>query len=159
MNPQGNEWHLLYLQNTKIALRAKVLLSRPITIWFRNLFPCLERWKFWMQKQQRTRNGRSWRQFQPGSWEKVKSKKEVIFRSTKRQKSPLWYTDGHLSPQERRVRTKTTKYKGRVVLRGETVNGGSGACAVFTEQGSSASQQDCLIATDKQPTQYQLTLK
>ena len=45
------------------------------------------------------------------------------------------------------------------MLRGDTVKDGSGAYAVFTEQVSSAAQQDCLIATDKQPTQYQLTLK
>ena len=31
-------------------------------------------------------------------------------------------------------------YKGRVVLRGDIVNDDSAACAVFTEQGSSASQ-------------------
>ena len=32
------------------------------------------------------------------------------------------------------------KYKGRVVLRGDTVKDDSGSCAAFTEQGSSASQ-------------------
>ena len=32
------------------------------------------------------------------------------------------------------------KYKGRVVLRGDIVKDDSGSCAVFTEQGSSASQ-------------------
>ena len=32
------------------------------------------------------------------------------------------------------------KYKGRVVLRGDIVKADSGSCAVFTEQGSSASQ-------------------
>ena len=32
------------------------------------------------------------------------------------------------------------KYKGRVVLRGDIVKDDSGACAVFTEQGSSASE-------------------
>ena len=34
------------------------------------------------------------------------------------------------------------KYKGRVVLRGDIVKDDAGACAVFTEQGSSASQID-----------------
>ena len=32
------------------------------------------------------------------------------------------------------------KYKGRVVLRGDSVKNASGSCAVFTEHGSSASQ-------------------
>ena len=36
--------------------------------------------------------------------------------------------------------TKHQKYKGRVVLRGEIVKDNSGSYAVFTEQGSSASQ-------------------
>ena len=37
-------------------------------------------------------------------------------------------------------RQKHQKYKGRVVLRGDIVKDDSGAYAVFTEQGSSASQ-------------------
>ena len=49
---------------------------------------------------------------------RVKSKKEVIDEA----------------------RTKHQKYKGRVVLRGDTVKDNSGSYAVFTEQGSSASQ-------------------
>ena len=35
---------------------------------------------------------------------------------------------------------KDQKYNGRVVLRGDTEKDDSGACAVVTEQGSSASQ-------------------
>ena len=38
------------------------------------------------------------------------------------------------------LETKHQKYKGRVVLRGDTVEDDSGSYAVFTEQGSSASQ-------------------
>ena len=37
-------------------------------------------------------------------------------------------------------RQKHQKYKGRVVLRGDIVKDDSGSYAVFTEQGSSASQ-------------------
>ena len=37
-------------------------------------------------------------------------------------------------------RQSTKKYKGRVVLRGDIVKDDSGSYAVFTEQGSSASQ-------------------
>ena len=37
-------------------------------------------------------------------------------------------------------RQSTNKYKGRVVLRGDTVKDDTGSYAVFTEQGSSASQ-------------------
>ena len=62
--------------------------------------------------------------------------------STKRQKeSPPRYTDGHVSPEKMRSWNQNyRKYKGRVVLPGDIVKDDSGAYAVFTEQGSSASQ-------------------
>ena len=44
----------------------------------------------------------------------------------------------HLKNAE--LEPKLQKYKGRVVLRGDIVKDDSGAHAVFTEQGSSASQ-------------------
>ena len=44
----------------------------------------------------------------------------------------------HLKNAE--LETKHQKYKGRVVLRGDMMKDDSGTCAVFTEQGSSASQ-------------------
>ena len=62
----------------------------------------------------------------------------------------------------------TKKYKGRVVLRRDIVKDYSGSYAVFTEQGSSASQmtaakimdiKDCRVSMDKQQTQYQLIPK
>ena len=40
------------------------------------------------------------------------------------------------------------KHKGRVVLRGDTVKDDSGSYAVFTEQGSSASQMTAAKVTD-----------
>ena len=81
--------------------------------------------------------------------EKFKSKKEVILEAQKRQnESPLCHTDGHLSPHERGVGTQIKKYKGRVVLRGDTIEDDSGAYAVFTEQGSSASQMTAFKAMD-----------
>ena len=60
------------------------------------------------------------------------------------------------------------KYKGRVVLRGDIVTDDSGSYAVFTEQGSSASQMtaaqimdiiSCQVVMNKQWTQYQLIPK
>ena len=45
-----------------------------------------------------------------------------------------------MSPQKLELEPKLQKYKGRVVLRGEIVKDDSGAYAVFTEQGSSASR-------------------
>ena len=66
----------------------------------------------------------------------------------------------HLKNAE--LETKHQKYKGRVVLRGDIVKDDSGSYAVFTKQGSSASQltaakvMDCQDAQDKQLAQYLL---
>ena len=56
------------------------------------------------------------------------------------------------------------KYKGRVAIRGDVVKDDSGSYAVFTEQGSSASQMTaakvmdiiarCQVVKDKQLMQY-----
>ena len=43
---------------------------------------------------------------------------------------------------------KKQQYKGRVVLRRDIVKDDSGACAVFTEQGSSASQMTAAKVMD-----------
>ena len=48
--------------------------------------------------------------------------------------------NGHMSPENAELEAKHQKYKGRVVLRGDIVKDDSGSYAVFTEQGSSASQ-------------------
>ena len=48
----------------------KDLLRWRIAIWCSSLFRCHQRGRFRMQKQQWTRNGRSSKRFQPGSWTK-----------------------------------------------------------------------------------------
>ena len=66
----------------------------------------------------------------------------------------------HLKNAE--LEKKHQKHRGRLVLRGDILNDDSGSYAVFTEQGSSASQmtaakckwfRDYLDAQDKQLTQ------
>ena len=52
----------------------------------------------------------------------------------------------HLKNAE--LEAKHQKYKGRVVLRGHIVKDDSGSCAVFTEQGSSASQMTAAKVLD-----------
>ena len=67
----------------------------------------------------------------------------------------------HLKNAE--LEAKHQIYKGRVVLRGDIVKDDSGSYAVFTEQGSSASQMTAAktvdiiskVAMDRQQTQYQ----
>ena len=90
--------------------------------------------------------------------------------STKRQKeNPLCYTVGHLSPEKRGGRTQITQIQRQSRARGDILKDDSGPCAVFTEQGSSASQMTAQkqwmllqvhqIVTDKQLMQYLPTLK
>ena len=72
---------------------------------------------------------------------KVRNNEEVIEEARKKGRKvhfgsliDLWYLkNSELEPQYQ-------KYKGRVVLRGDIVKDDSGSYAVFTEQGSSASQ-------------------
>ena len=61
-------------------------------------------------------------------------------------------TDGHLSFEECRIGDKAPKNKGRVAFRGDFVKDNSGSYAVFTKQGSSASQMTA--AKVKDLTQY-----
>ena len=70
---------------------------------------------------------------------KVRSKKEVIDEArTSGAKVHFASSMDHLKNAE--LEAKHQKYKGRVVLRGDIVQDDSGSYAVFTEQGSSASQ-------------------
>ena len=76
------------------------------------------------------------------SGEKIKREKEVILEAQRDKKeSPLCYTDGHMPPQKTRSQNqnyKSTKADSCSVV--TFVKDDSGAYAVFTEQGSSASQ-------------------
>ena len=74
--------------------------------------------------------------------EKVKSNEEVILEAQRDKKKvhfATWMDICHLKNAE--LEPKFPKYKGRIVLRGDIVKDDSGAHAVLTEQGSSASQR------------------
>ena len=104
--------------------------------------------------------------------DKVKSNKEVILESQRDKKKVHFATSMdtcHLKNAE--LEPTIPKYKGRVVLRGEIVKDDSGACAVFTEQGSFAFHMIAAKVMDviaglpvcdehnKQPTRYLLTFR
>ena len=82
---------------------------------------------------------------QEAKWlESVKSKKEVILEAQRDIKKVHFATLMDICYLENAELEPTfQKYKGRVVCRGDTVKDDSGAYAVFTAQGSSASQIDC----------------
>ena len=90
-----------------------------------------------------------WRKFRRGNLTKVRSKKEVIAeaRTTGAKVHFASLMDiCHLKNAE--LEAKHQKYKGRVVLRGDIVKDDSGSCAVFTEQGSAASQMTAAEVMD-----------
>ena len=80
---------------------------------------------------------------------KVKSKKDVIDEARTSGATvhfPSLMDICHLTNPE--LKAKHQKYKGRVVLRGDIVKDNSGSYAVFTEQGSSASQMTAAKVMD-----------
>ena len=81
--------------------------------------------------------------------DKVRSKKEVILEAQKDKKKVHFVSlmdTCHLKIAE--LEPQFQKYNGRVVLRGDIVKDDSGAYAVFTEQGSSASQMTAAKVMD-----------
>ena len=82
---------------------------------------------------------------------KVKSKKHVIDEA-RTSGATVHFASlmdiCHLKNAE--LEAKHQKYKGRVVLRGDIVKDNSGSYAVFTEQGSSASQMTAAKIMDGQ---------
>ena len=71
----------------------------------------------------------------------VRSKRDVIDEARKEGKTIHFASLMDLCHAKKaELEPKFQKYKGRVVLRGDTVKDDSGSYAVFTEQGSSASQ-------------------
>ena len=77
------------------------------------------------------------------SWQlaKVRNKKEVIYESRNKGRNVHFWSLMELCHLENlELELKFLKSQGRVVLRGDIVKDDSGAYAVFTEQGSSASQ-------------------
>ena len=97
--------------------------------------------KYQMQRQQWKNNGEYSRKYWNCNWRKSETKKEVMdeVRNEGRNDHFASLMDlCHLKNSE--LEPQCQKYKGRVVLRGDIVRDDSGSHAVFTEQGSSASQ-------------------
>ena len=80
---------------------------------------------------------------------KVRDKKEVIHEARSEWRKVLFASLMdlcHLKNSE--LKPHDQKCEGRVVLRGDIVKDDSGSCAVFTEQGSSASQMTAAKVMD-----------
>ena len=96
--------------------------------------------------------GKEWEKLEKiPAWDltKVRSKKEVIDEArTKGAKVHFASLMDICHLKNAELETKHQKYKGRVALRGDIVKDDSGAYAVFTEQGSSASQMTAAKVMD-----------
>ena len=80
---------------------------------------------------------------------KVRSKSEVIDEArTKGEKVHCASLMDICHLKNAELEAKHQKYKRRVVLRGDIVKDDSGSCAIFTEQGSSASQMTAVRVMD-----------
>ena len=141
MNQRDCVWKIRCRIVIKTMLQEKEKIHYSTTIWVTNLFLCLKSWKFLQQKQRWTRNGKNWRKFRCGTWRKSEVRKKWLMKQGRRALQfilPHWWTS--VIWRMPNWRQKHQKYKGRVVLRGDIVKYDSGSYAVFTEQGSSASQ-------------------
>ena len=140
MNPQDCVWKIRYRIIMKTILQEKVKIHYSTTIWFTSLFLCLKL-KNPAAKAAVDKEWEKLEKFSAWNLTKVKSKKQVIdeARTSGATVHFASLTDiYHLKNAE--LEAKHPKYKGRVVLRGDIVKDDSGSYAVFTEQGSSASQ-------------------
>ena len=129
MNLQECVWEIRYRIIMKTILQEKETIHYSTTIWFTKKFLCLDK---------------EWEKLEKiSAWNltKVRSKKEVIDEARSADATVHFASlmdICHLKNAE--LEAEHQKYKGRVVLRGEIVKDDSGSYAVFTEQGSSASQ-------------------
>ena len=101
-----------------------------------------------MQRQQCRKNGKIGK-ISACQLTKVRNNKELIDEARKEGKTVHFASlmdISHLKNSE--LEPQLQKYKGRVVLRGDTVKDGSGSHAEFTEQGSSASQMTAAKVMD-----------
>ena len=120
-----------------------------ITIGYTNLFLCLKQWSSPEQKQQCIKNGRNLEKIPAWDLTKVRSKSEVIDEArTKGAKVHFASLMDICHLKNAELETKHQKYKGRVVFRGDIVKDDFGSYAVFTEQGSSASQMTAAKVMD-----------
>ena len=138
---------------TEITLRRR---------WFHSLSHCNLVYKFVLMPQAmkipdaKAAVDKEWeKRYKLPAWQmtKVNSKREVIEEAQKEARRVHLATLKdicHLKNSE--LEPKFQKYKGRVVLRGDIVKGDSGSYAVFTEQGSSASQMTAAKVLDVIPS-------
>ena len=129
----------------RTILQERETIHYKVTIWYRNLFLCLKLWKFLLQKQQWIKYGKNLEKILAWDLTKVRNKSEVIDEArTKCRKVHFASLMDICHLKNAELETKHQKYKGR----GDILNDDFGPYAVFTEQGSSASQMTAAKVMD-----------
>ena len=108
MNPQECVWEIRYRIITKTILQEKVIFHCSTATWFTNLFLCLKLWKFRQRKQQWTRNGKNWRKFRRGTWQKSKVRSDRWSKDVGRYSS-FCIINGHMSSEKCWIGDKAPK--------------------------------------------------
>ena len=96
---------------------------------------------------------KEWEKLKKSSWNlaKVRNKSQVIDEARSKDVEVHFASLMHLCHlKNAEFEKKHQKYKGRVVLRGDIVKDDSGSYAVFTDQGSPASQMTAAKVMDSQ---------
>ena len=141
MNPPDCVWEIQYRIIMRTILQEKETIHYSILIWFTNLLLVPQAMKIPAAKAAVDKEWEKLEKISAWNLTKVRSKKEVIDKA-RTSGATVHFASlmdiCHLKNAE--LETKHQKYKGRVVLRGDIVKDDSGSYAVFTEQGSSASQ-------------------
>ena len=111
-NPQECVWEIQYQIIMKTTLQEKETIHNSITIWFANWFLCFKLWKFLQRKQRWTRNGKNWRKFRRGTWQKSVARKRWSMKQGRRAPKFIsfhWWTFVIWRLPNWRQSTKSTK--------------------------------------------------
>ena len=100
VNPHDCVWKSLY----RVTMRR---MHCNITMWYTTLLLCLKPWRYGQQKQQWIKNERNLKRFGRGTWQKVRSKSEVIDEATT--KGSKVHVAALMSFEECRIGDKTPK--------------------------------------------------
>ena len=141
MNLRECVWEIRYRIIIKTILQEKERIHYSTTIFVHKFIPMPQAMKIPAAKAAVDKEWEKLEKISAWNLTKVRSEKEVIDEARTSGTTVHFASlmdKCHLENAE--LEAKHQKYKGRVVLRGDIVKDNSGSYAVFTEQGSSASQ-------------------
>ena len=142
MNPQECVWEIGYRIIIKTVLKEKETIHYSTYNLVHKFTPMPQAMKIPEAKAAVDKEWEKLEKFSAWNLTKVKSKKQVIDEARTSGAKVHFASLMDICHLKKMLnwRQSTKKYKGRVVLRGDIVKDDSGSYAVFTEQGSSASQ-------------------